>query len=111
MTCDDHPNSTVSEDADHLQNDSRTCEPRDTRLTRLRSRFGLTGLRGLRDKYGPVSAIGHRVSNIEEMFDNLPPGPDDRIEYLTPDSEKVRYEVLMKSIRNQTADLARLLAA
>lgn len=79
--------------------------------TRDRSRFGLTGLRSLRDKYGPHSAIGHRVSNIEELFDNLPPGPEDRIEYLTPDSEKVRYEVLMKSIRKQTAELAQLLAA
>lgn len=78
---------------------------------RDRSRFGLTGLRSLRDKHGPDSAVGHRVSNIEEMFDNLPPSPEDRIEYLTSDSEKARYETLMKSIGKQTADLARLLAA
>jgi hypothetical protein len=90
-------------------NDSGTSAAADTRLTRDRSRFGLTGLRGLRDKHGPHSAIGYRVSNIEEMFDNLPPGPDDRIGYLMPDSEKVRYETIMKSIRKQTAELAGLL--
>lgn len=37
MTCNDHPLSTVSEVVDHMQNDSRTCEPRDTGLTQPRS--------------------------------------------------------------------------
>lgn len=33
----------------------------------------ISGLRGLRNKYGPKSAIGHHSSNIEELLNQPSP--------------------------------------
>lgn len=101
--------------SDHFeQNDAGTGSQSDTGLTQPRSGFDLeevsSQLTRIRNRVGALSSAGHRCSNLLEMFDNLPPGPEDRIEYLTPDAAKVQHENLMKSIRKTTAELAQLSA-
>lgn len=98
--------------ADERQNTAGTGAPIDTGLTQPRSGFDLeevaSQLTRIRNRVGALTPAGHRCSNLLEMFDELPPGPEDRIEYLTSDAEKARYDTLIRSIRKQTADLARL---
>lgn len=94
-------------------NESRTCAIGGSELTQPRSGFDLeevgSQLTRIRNRVGALTAAGHRCSNLLEMFDELPPGPEDRIDYLTSDAEKARYEALMKSIAKQTAELGALM--
>lgn len=66
-------------------------------------------LNALRIKHGDDTPIGHRCSNLIEQFDNLPPGPDERIEYLTPDWMIKQRADLLKGIEKQLAGLSRFM--
>lgn len=64
----------------------------------------------LRRKHGASSAIGSRCSILMGQLDNLPPGPEDRIDYLTPDWVFNYRTSLLEHISKTKGDLARLLA-
>mgnify|MGYP001611535160 CR=1 FL=1 len=65
----------------------------------------------LRNIHGATSTIGRLCSKIMEQLDNLPPGPEDRIEYLTPDWIKDQRASLLKGIEFSERDLQRALHA
>lgn len=99
-------------DAPERMNDSGTCTTTGTKLTQPRSGFGLAGgLHQMRRKHGFNSAIGHRCSNLCEMFKSLPAGPEHRIEYLTQDGVRYQRNRLLENIQRQSIELAELLAA
>lgn len=68
-------------------------------------------LMALREAHGSQSTIGLLCSKLMEQLDNLPPGPEDRIEYLTPDWVKDQRLHLLKGIEVSKRDLGYLLAA
>lgn len=75
---------------------------REQRLEIANSHF--TRLRNIHDA---SSTIGRLCSKIMEQLDNLPPGPEDRIEYLTPDWVKDQRANLLKGIEFSERDLQR----
>ena len=64
--------------------------------------------RALRKRHGAGSAIGHRCSNVEEIMNNMPPDPEQSIEYLISDETRSRREHLMRGLKRQLAGLVRL---
>ena len=103
MSVQDHVSSSM--------NDSGTSEEIDTSLTQESSRDVLArsfrDLTALRNIHGSQSEIGLLCSKLMEQLDNLPPGPEDRIEYLTPDWVKDQRAHLLKSIEFSKRDLQR----
>lgn len=65
----------------------------------------------LRNTHGAESTIGRLCSKLMEQLDNLPPGPEDRIEYLTSDATKAQRANLLKSIEFSERDLYRAMQA
>ncbi len=58
---------------------------------------------------GSDSPIGSRASNLSQQIQNLPPGPDERIEYLTSDSTKQQREALLSFIATTQAEIAQIM--
>ncbi len=96
-------------------NDARTCADSDTPVTQPRSVDVLaqtkSDLRAIRRQYGATSAIGHCCSNLDELLEKLPPGAEDRIDYLTPDGVLEQRARQIVTIQKENGRLARLLAA
>lgn len=63
----------------------------------------------LRRKHGSRSAIGSHCTNVIEIIDIIPPGPDERIEYLTADFYVRQHTELLKEMGKQLAVLSRLM--
>lgn len=57
----------------------------------------------------PEEQGGQIAYNILEILENMPPGPEERIEYLTPDWVKVQRANLLASLARQIAGLERAL--
>jgi hypothetical protein len=99
--------ATLPEDAQGCVNNVGTCEPSDTGLPQPRSLDVLfSDLTALRLRHGAKTVKGLRCSNIMEGLDNLPPGPEGRIEYLTSDATIEQRRHLLAYIKNQMVDLA-----
>ena len=91
-----------------IQNDGTKRDLENMNLALENTRRELIAIR---NKYGAKSPIGHRCSNLCEMMESLPPGPEHRIEYLTADGVRYQRNRLLENVQQQTAELAKLLGA
>jgi len=105
---------TKQKDSETAVNNPRTQAGSGTKLTHARSGFDLEDARrrliATRVKHGSKSAIGRRCSNLIQMMESLPAGPEHRVMYRTKDGVRYERNRLIESIEQQGAELSQLLA-
>lgn len=107
MTYERNNKDTLRESAGHLQNDVRTCEPRDTTVTHAGSLDvhalpqTIAALTAMRTRYGATSAIGHACSNLLEQIAILP-------SYVRPEWASHEMQTLPWLMNEQIRNLAEL---